>query len=119
MKTHLQVASLASRRGDPEGGLSLEQAQQGVFRLQRTLDQLLLLARLDGGVDQDPGGIAKAGEAARRAASEALAVQGGEVAVQLKGVAEDAAVAVPEALLVAAIGETFSRTPCASRPKAP
>src|SRR5690606_34744274 len=55
IKTHLQVARLATSRPHQEETVtaSLIQADQGVKRLQDTLDQLLLLARLDGLVKSD------------------------------------------------------------------
>lgn len=45
VKTHIQVARLAG--GGSGTGLALEQAEQGVLRLQSTIDQLLMLARVD------------------------------------------------------------------------
>ncbi|MFO7908892.1 MAG: ATP-binding protein [Halomonas sp.] len=52
IKTHLQVA----RRVDGEAAVeSLAQAEQGVVRLSRTLDQLLMLARVEGRLRFDDG----------------------------------------------------------------
>lgn len=45
VKTHIQVARLTG--GGGETGIALEQAEQGVLRLQSTIDQLLMLARVD------------------------------------------------------------------------
>jgi signal transduction histidine kinase len=45
VKTHLQVARLA---GGDDAQLALGHAEEGVLRLQRTLEQLLMLARLEG-----------------------------------------------------------------------
>jgi signal transduction histidine kinase len=46
VKTHIQVARLAG--GGPDADLSLAQAEQGVARLHASIEQLLLLARLEG-----------------------------------------------------------------------
>lgn len=69
IKTHLQVMRLASERNPAVStlGSSLAQASQGVLRMQRTLEQLLLLARLDGGVDSPGDDGADALAAARQA----------------------------------------------------
>lgn len=45
VKTHIQVARLTG--SGKETGAALEQAEQGVLRLQSTIDQLLMLARVD------------------------------------------------------------------------
>lgn len=48
VKTNLQVARLSG--SGPETATALEHAEQGVRRLQGTVDQLLMLARLEGSV---------------------------------------------------------------------
>ena len=55
VKTHLQVLRLALARNKdaPEVKEALAHADDGVLRMQRTLEQLLLLARLDGGDEVD------------------------------------------------------------------
>lgn len=45
VKTHIQVASLTSGNGSTSAALG--QAEQGVLRLQATIDQLLMLARVE------------------------------------------------------------------------
>lgn len=45
MKTHIQVARLVS---SGQANVALDQAEQGVRRLQHTLEQLLMLARVEG-----------------------------------------------------------------------
>ncbi|MGY4878726.1 ATP-binding protein [Vreelandella aquamarina] len=52
IKTHLQVAS---RVEGEAAAASLAQAEQGVVRLSRTLDQLLMLARVEGHLRFDDG----------------------------------------------------------------
>lgn len=68
VKTHIQVARLAG--GGSETGTALEQAEQGVLRLQSTIDQLLMLARVDS---------AQSFEGEQAASARAIA----EMAVQL------------------------------------
>jgi two-component system, OmpR family, sensor histidine kinase QseC len=65
VKTHIQVARLAGC--PPEADTSLAQAEQGVRRLHNTIDQLLLLARLEGPFSFDDGERIDAGAAAHEA----------------------------------------------------
>lgn len=58
VKTHLQVARMAG--GGATSASSLGQAEQGVLRLQATIDQLLMLARLEGPFSFDDGAIPSA-----------------------------------------------------------
>jgi signal transduction histidine kinase len=53
VKTHIQVARLAGCGPDVDN--SLAQAEEGVRRLQNTIDQLLLLARVEGPFSFDDG----------------------------------------------------------------
>lgn len=105
VKTHLQVLELALRpsRLDPVAEAALADANESVQRMQRTLEQLLLLARLDGGGQAREEDIADAHLAAARAAREAEAACGapGRVVVQASGPL--AAVQIPETLLVCAL----------------
>lgn len=48
VKTHLQVARLSGPGAD--AGIALDRAEQGVLRLQSTIEQLLMLARVEGSV---------------------------------------------------------------------
>lgn len=108
VKTHLQVMRLASDRGQAVAPLTeaLAQAGQGVLRMQRTLEQLLLLARLDGQVEDAGSGGSDAGAAARQAAQDAEAGQGSQGSqgrVRLTGTQHGTMVAVPDVLLVSAL----------------
>ncbi len=132
VKTHLQVMRLAAGQGCEEAAFesSLSQADEGVRRMQRTLEQLLLLARLDDDVrsadDREspespgspggPGGPgnpknisstdgdgAEPGAAVSRAVLEAEAGQVGAGRVHVVGADRLRPVAVPETLLVSAI----------------
>ncbi|QNA88708.1 two-component sensor histidine kinase [Massilia sp. Dwa41.01b] len=48
VKTHLQVARLSGP--GPDGRVALDRAEQGVLRLQSMIEQLLMLARVEGSV---------------------------------------------------------------------
>ena len=48
VKTHLQVARLSGP--GPDGSIALDRAEQGVLRLQSMIEQLLMLARVEGSV---------------------------------------------------------------------
>lgn len=105
VKTHLQVLGLALAR-DPAGptvAQSLAHASEGVLRMQRTLEQLLLLARLDGELESQDGEVADALEAASQAVLDAEAGSGNPGRVRLAGTAHAMAVAVPQELLVSAL----------------
>ena len=70
IKTHLQVAG----RVDGEAAeASLSQAEQGVVRLSRTLDQLLMLARVEGRLRFDDGEESYVAEVARCAMADSQA----------------------------------------------
>ena len=110
IKTHLQVLRLAC--GEPglhgAAGEALTNAQRGVGRLHRTLEQLLLLARLEGAAKPEPLPSVDALHAARQAAADASAglPQAGVAAgirVELQAQTTAARLAVPEALLVSAL----------------
>jgi two-component system, OmpR family, sensor histidine kinase QseC len=105
VKTHLQVLDLALRqcRLDPVAAAALADANESVQRMQRTVEQLLLLARLDGdgpalGDDTSDPQVAAA-RAAREA--EAACAQPGRVLVEASGTLPS--VRIPETLLVSAL----------------
>ena len=105
IKTHLQVMRLASQKAD--GALVAQQAladaERGVLRLQNTLDQLLLLARLDGSLQPAPQGRSFADAAARLAIDDAQAGQPAKGRVRLVLPNRTIELAVPESLLVCAL----------------
>ena len=105
IKTHLQVARLASTK--PGAGLvvddALANADAGVLRFQHTLDQLLLLARLDGRVDAAPNEATDAESAARQAIDDACGTRGPTLDLVLKAKDFPISVPVPETLLVLAL----------------
>lgn len=105
VKTHLQVLrlALAGNHPAPEVGEALMHADQGVLRMQRTLEQLLLLARLDGGDEIDPALCADACDAARQAIVEVEASWQAPGTIVLDAGRTAWCVRMPELLLVSAL----------------
>jgi two-component system sensor histidine kinase QseC len=106
IKTHLQVMRLMAEREAAAPALTgqLAQTGEGVLRMQRTLEQLLLLARLDGDeAGSPPDAAADAVAAASRAIQEAEAGHGSAGRVRLTAGEEAMLVDVPEVLLVSAL----------------
>lgn len=105
VKTHLQVMGVALERepAGPAVAQSLAHASEGVLRMQRTLEQLLLLARLDGDEETLAGETADAFDAARQAVRDAEAGCGNPGRVRLAAAEGPMAVAVPQELLVSAL----------------
>ena len=103
VKTHLQVMRLALGEGArPEVAEALSSADEGVRRMQRSLEQLLLLARLDAGEEQ-PGPACDAAEAAREAAREARASGRGDARIAIDVETGSVSVAVPDRLVVSGV----------------
>lgn len=110
IKTHLQVLRLACGESGLHGaaGEALANAQQGVARLHRTLEQLLLLARLEGAAKPESPQRVDALHAALLAIDDASAGVAQGVAssgprVELQAASSAASLAVPETLLVSAL----------------
>lgn len=105
IKTHLQVMQLAARKAD---GASVAQqaladAERGVLRLQNTLDQLLLLTRLEGSLQPALQGLSFADVAAKLAIDDAQAGQHAKERIRLIVPNQKVKVSVPESLLVGAL----------------
>ena len=75
IKTHLQVLRLACAGSPLPAGAqeALSHADDGVLRMQRTLEQLLVLARLESEDDFEAGASCRAGDAVRAAMQDAEA----------------------------------------------
>ncbi|MDZ5459539.1 ATP-binding protein [Azohydromonas lata] len=103
IKTHLQVLRLSCRDRDIDDttAQALGNAESGVARLQHTLDQLLLLARLDGQAHTQAVAQADAQEAARLAIADAAVAASGRVTLEDAQV--HVSVPVPLPLLVCAL----------------
>lgn len=66
IKTHLQVARRTGQRDPEQSNRALSRADIGVARLQHTLEQLLVLARIEGGENWPAGERATVTEIVRR-----------------------------------------------------
>jgi len=83
VKTHIQVARLAG--AGPDADSSLAQAEQGVARLHATIDQLLLLSRLEGPFSFEDGELLDAGSIAHETMHQFAADQARRVAIRDEG----------------------------------
>lgn len=105
IKTHLQVLRLAGSK--PESTAVAERAlldaERGVLRLQSTLDQLLLLARLQGEQQFASLGSCSAAASARLAIEDAEGGQRAHRHIRLVTPESALALSVPEPLLVSAL----------------
>lgn len=121
IKTHLQVLRLACAGAPlPEAAnTALLHAGQGVQRMQRTVEQLLLLARLDGPLDANERESCDVVAAARQAAelAEHARGEGGRVVLQHDGMPR--AAAAPEPLLVSALRNLLDNALQAAPPGTP
>lgn len=82
---------------------ALGHADDGVARMHRTLEQLLLLARLESDEGLEPGTTCRAGDAVREAIQDAEAAHGRPGQVLVEGSLEGVAVAAPCGLLASAL----------------
>lgn len=103
VKTHLQVLRLSlGRQASPEVADALAHADDGVLRMQRSLEQLLLLARLAAEASELTG-TCDAEEVARHAVAQVEASGEGAGAVRITGPRRPRAVAVPDALVMSGL----------------
>ncbi len=99
IKTHLQIA----RRSTPDiAKNSLALAEEGSDRLQHTLEQLLLLARIDGQLAASKAPQADAADITRMALA-ALGADSREVQLHWHAEQPETTIAVPAALAIAAL----------------
>jgi len=116
IKTHLQVASMTTGEARDQ---ALEQAELGADRLHRTLEQLLLLARVEGSLSFDDGIVCDAAQVAGLAVGDAGHDGARRIDIQVDGALPDTAVAMPATLAVVALRnllENALRHSPASRP---
>jgi len=99
VKTHIQVARLAN--GGSETATALLHAEEGVLRLQRMMEQLLMLARVDGAHSSERKEKAGGLVIAKMAIQQMPVEQRGQITVRDLGVALNAA--VPTDLAVTAV----------------
>lgn len=98
VKTHIQVARLAN--GGSVTATALVHAEQGVLRLQHTMEQLLMLACVDGAQSFEGGGEASADEIVDMAIQQLADEQRQRVSVNGRAAHQPAA---PKVLAVAAV----------------
>ncbi|MBU1441320.1 MAG: two-component sensor histidine kinase, partial [Gammaproteobacteria bacterium] len=105
IKTHLQVLRLASRKPEQEriAAQALTDAERGVLRLQATLEQLLLLARLDGTAAIEVFDPADAAAAVRQAVDDARTKPGTTQEIRVECPSKPIAARVPAPLLNSAL----------------
>ncbi|WP_462402854.1 ATP-binding protein [Pseudomonas sp. Marseille-QA0332] len=100
IKTHLQVARLTDGSAREQ---ALEHAEQGADRLHRTLEQLLMLARVEGRLGFDDGVPCTAEQVARQAMQDAGDGEGERVRLCLCEDAARADLDMPAPLAVTAL----------------
>ena len=100
IKTHLQVARMT------EGAVreqALEHAEQGADRLHRTLEQLLLLARVEGSLSFEDGVQCNAEQVARQAIQDTGLGDSQRIDLQVAPDAAQACLGMPSPLAVTAL----------------
>jgi len=100
IKTHLQVARMTDGAAREQ---SLAHAEAGADRLHRTLEQLLLLARVEGSLSFDDGVECSAEQVARLAINDAASGAADRVHLQLADDLPDTRLHVPSVLAIAAL----------------
>src|SRR5450830_1243551 len=100
IKTHLQVARMTEGAARDQ---SLAHAEEGADRLHRTLEQLLLLARVEGSLSFDDGLQSSAEQVARLAIQDANAGDNQRIDLILPDDLSDTPVEMPVGLAVAAL----------------
>lgn len=98
VKTHIQVARLA--HGE-QRDVALARAEEGVQRLHHTLEQLLMLARVEGPFSFAGESAARARDIARLAVDEFPAAQASRIRLEL--CADDCWISMPPILAVTAL----------------
>lgn len=116
VKTHLQVARLSG--GAPETAVALQQAEQGVRRLQGIIDQLLTLTRVEGSVSYEGDERLNARAVAGQAIAQLPAPQAARVRLSDEGGAEQT-LRVPASLAVTALRNILDNALRYGDPQAP
>ena len=100
IKTHLQVARMTDGEVRER---ALEHAEQGADRLHRTLEQLLMLARVEGSLSFDDGVPCSAEQVALQAVQDASGGDTRRIALRLPAEAAKVYLGMPAPLAVAAL----------------
>ena len=100
IKTHLQVARMTEGSARDQ---SLARAEEGADRLHRTLEQLLLLARVEGSLSFDDGTQYSAEQVARLAIADATGGERLRIKLHLPAELSSAPLQMPAVLSIAAL----------------
>lgn len=100
IKTHLQVARMTQSAAQEQ---ALAHAEQATDRLHRTLEQLLLLARVEGSLSFDDGVQLTAEQVARTAIGDACAGDRERISVHCAAGLASTPLAMPSVLAIAAL----------------
>lgn len=100
IKTHLQVAQLTTGKDSEQ---ALAYAEQGADRLHRTLEQLLVLAKVEGSLSFDDGGACTVLEVVRHAVEDAMHAQPGQIEVVSETIAVEQQLEAPAVLAILAL----------------
>lgn len=100
IKTHLQVARMTEGESREQ---ALAHAEQGADRLHRTLEQLLMLARVEGSLSFDDGVQCSAEQVAMQAVQDAGGGDNRRIALRLPQEAAKVYLGMPAPLAVAAL----------------
>lgn len=119
IKVHVQVAKLRLSDSDrqDEIGTAIAAVEQGVERMTLTLEQLLMLARLDSGHEKLPGASASIANIVRDAVDEAGKASGSHIDVSMP--VGDHSVSVPKALATGALRNLLDNALRVSPPDRP
>jgi len=100
IKTHLQVARMTEGAARDQ---SLARAEEGADRLHRTLEQLLLLARVEGSLSFDDGVQCNAEQVARLAIQDASSANHRRIQLHVPPGCSQAPLQMPAVLAIAAL----------------
>lgn len=119
VKTHLQVLRLSlTPAAGAAAAAALDDADEAVLRMQHSLEQLLTLARLEAPDAAEPAASSDARQVARQAIREVEASWRSPGRVTLSATDAEAALAVPESLLVSSLRNLLQNAFRASAPGA-
>lgn len=120
VKTHLQVLRLSLGRQVPLAVAdALAHADEGVLRMQRSLEQLLLLARLEAGEEAGADGSSDPAQAAREAVIEVEGACRCSGRIELQVPSSLPPVAVPDRLVVSGVRNLLENAVQATQPGEP
>lgn len=113
VKTHLQVAAMTE--GEP-ARIAIAMAEQGADHLQRILEQLLMLARVEGNLPFDEGLPCRPLEIAQQAIADATHKPGAAVELNVADDLSEQCLAMPPALAIAALRNLLENARRHTRP---